>query len=88
MTQALALPAFVTGVKKNETWAVIAAEYERATEGRYWLARILEDPYQNHEEFLHCGERFEKEYYIAKIHWLRCVWRGVVRSYKEERTMS
>ena len=88
VTQALALPAFVTGVKKNETWAVIAAEDERATEGRYWLARILEDPYQNPEAFLHCGERFEKGYYIAKIHWLRCVRRGVVRSYKEERTLS
>ena len=88
VTQAVALPAFVTGVKKNTTWAVTAAEDERATEGRYWLARILEAPYQNPEEFLYCGERFEKGYYIAKIHWLRCVRRGVVRSYKEEKTVS
>ena len=27
-------------------------------------------------------------YYIAKIHWYRCVRRGVLRSYKEEREMS
>ena len=30
----------------------------------------------------------KKGYYIAKIHWLRCLRRGVVRSYKEEKTVS
>ena len=39
-------------------------------------------------EFMYCGERFEKDYYIAKIHWLRCIRRGVVRSYKEEKAVS
>jgi len=47
VTQAVTVPAFFTGVKKNTIWAVNAAEDERATEGRYWLARILEEPYQN-----------------------------------------
>lgn len=64
---------------------MIAAEDERATEGRYWLARILEDPYP--DEFLHCCERFEEGYKITKSHWLRCVRRGVARSYKEEGTI-
>ena len=86
VTQSLALPVFVTGVEKNSTWAVAAAEDERAAEGRYWLARIVEAPYQNPQEFMHCGEKFEKDFYIAKIHWLRCVRRGAIRSYKEERT--
>ena len=88
VTQALALPLFVKGVEKDSTWAVAAAEEELAAEGRYWLARIVDQPYQNPQEFMYCGERFEKDYYIAKIHWLRCIRRGVVRSYKEEKAVS
>ena len=34
---------------------------------------------------MYCGEQLGKGYYIAKIHWYRCVRRGVLRSYKEER---
>ena len=37
---------------------------------------------------MYCGEQFGKGYYIAKIHWYRCVRRGVLRSYKEEREVS
>ena len=37
---------------------------------------------------MYCGERFEKDYYIAKIYWLQCIRRGVVRSYKEEKAVS
>ena len=37
---------------------------------------------------MYCGEQFGKGYYIAKIHWYRCVRRGVLRSYKEERVVS
>ena len=37
---------------------------------------------------MYCGEQFGKGYYIAKIHWHRCVRRGVLRSYKEEREVS
>jgi len=85
VTQALALPAFVAGIEKGETWAVTAAEDARAAEGRYWLTRMVEAPHQNPQEFMYCGERIDKDYYIAKIHWLRCVRRGAVRSYKEER---
>ena len=87
-TQASALPAFVAGVKANSTWAVAAAEDSRSSEGRYWLARIIEEPYQNPQDFMYCGEQFGKGYYIAKIHWYRCVRRGVLRSYKEEREVS
>merc|ERR1712070_175579 len=85
VTQALALPAFVAGVEKGTTWAVAAAEDERAVEGRYYLAHMLEAPYQNPQEFMYCGELFDKDYYIAKIHWLRCVRRGAIRSCKEEK---
>ena len=35
-----------------------------------------------------CGEQFRKGYFIAKIHLYRCVRRGVLRSYKEERDVS
>ena len=49
------------------------------------MARMAETPYQNPQEFMYCGERIDKDYYIAKIHWLRCVRRGAIRSYKEER---
>ena len=35
VTQALALPAFVAGIEKGTTWAVAAAEDERAAEGMY-----------------------------------------------------
>ena len=88
-TQASALPAFVAGVRANSTWAVAAAaEDSRSSEGRYWLARIIEEPYQNPQDFMYCGEQFGKGYYIAKIHWYRCVRRGVLRSYKEEREVS
>jgi len=88
-TQASALPAFVAGVTANSTWAVAAAaEDSRSSEGRYWLARIIEEPYQNPQDFMYCGEQFGKGYYIAKIHWYRCVRRGVLRSYKEEREVS
>ena len=80
-TQASALPAFVAGVTANSTWAVAAAaEDSRSSEGRYWLARIIEEPYQNPQDFIYCGEQFGKGYYIAKIHWYRCVRRGVLRS--------
>ena len=34
---------------------------------------------------MYCGELINTDYCIAKIHWLRCVRRGVIRSYKEER---
>ena len=37
---------------------------------------------------MYCGEQFGKGYCIAKIHWYRCVRRGVLRSYKEEREVS
>ena len=85
VTQALALPAFVAGIEKGTTWAVAAAEDARAAEGKYWLARMVETPYQNPQEFTYCGELIDKDCYIAKIHWLRCVRRGAIRSYKEER---
>ena len=49
------------------------------------MARMAETPYQNPQEFMHCGERIDKDYYIAKIHWLRCVRRGAIQSFKEER---
>ena len=88
VTQSVALPIFAAGVEKGATWAVNAAEQERAAEGRYWLAQIQEAPHQNPQEFMHCGERFEKDYYIAEIRWLRCVRRGVVRSYKVEKERS
>lgn len=86
VTQSEALPAFVLNVHKHQFWAVTAAEDERAAEGEYWLARILDEPYQNSAEFMYAGERFETGYYVARIHWLRCVRRGVTRAYKEERT--
>jgi hypothetical protein len=90
VTQSAVLPAFVIGVNKNQTCAVTAVEDKRAAEGRYYLARIVGTPYQNPAEFMHAGERFEKDVYIAKtcakICWLRCTRRGVVRSYKEEST--
>ena len=66
MTQALALPLFVKGVEKDSTWEVAAAEEERAVEGRYWLARIVDQPYQNPQEFMYCGERFEIDYYMRR----------------------
>mgnify|MGYP003319662230 CR=1 FL=1 len=44
--------------------------------------------YQNPQDFMYCGEQFGKGYYIAKIHWYRCVRREVLRSYKEERKVS
>ena len=37
---------------------------------------------------MYCGERFEKNYCIAKIYWLRCIRRGVICSYKEEKAVS
>ena len=49
------------------------------------MARMMEAPYQNPQQFMYCGELIDKGYYIAKIHWLRCVRRGAIRSYKEER---
>ena len=88
-TQASALPAFVAGVRANSTWAVAAAaEDSRSSEGRYWLARIIEEPYQNPQDFMYCGEQLGKGYYIAKIQWYRCVRRGVLQSYKEELEVS
>ncbi len=44
----------------------------------------MEDPYQNPAEFMYKGELLETDFYIAKIHWLRCVRRGERRSYKEQ----
>ena len=88
-TQASVLPAFVAGVTENSTWAVdAAAEDSRSSGGRYWLARVIEEPYQNPQDFMYCGEQFGKGYCIAKIHWYRCARRGVLRSYKEERGVS
>ena len=49
------------------------------------MARMAETPYQNPQEFMYCGRLTDRDYYIAKIHWLRCVRRGAMRSYKEER---
>ena len=49
------------------------------------MARVVEAPYQNPQEFMYCGGRIDKGYYIAKVHWLRCVRRGAIRSYKEKR---
>ena len=37
---------------------------------------------------MYCGERFEKNCCIAKIHWLRCIRRGVICSYKEDKAVS
>jgi hypothetical protein len=88
VTQSEALPAFVLKIHKNQTWAVTAAEGERAAEANYWLARILEEPYRNPVEFMYAGEKYETGYCIAKIRWLRCVRRGVTRSYKVESTES
>ena len=42
-----------------------AAEEERAVEGRYWLDRIVEKPYQNPQNPMYCGERLKKDNYIA-----------------------
>ena len=63
VTQALALPAFVAGIEKGATWAVAAAEDARSAEGKYWLARMVETPYQNPQEFMYCGEHIDKDYY-------------------------
>ena len=72
-------------VEKGTTWAVAAAEDERAVEGRYYLVRMWEAPYQNPQEFMYCGEFFDKDCYFAKIHRLRCVHRGAIRPYKQEK---
>ena len=32
---------------------------------------------------MYCGELINTDCYIAKIHWLRCVRRGVIRPHKE-----
>jgi len=50
-----------------QTWAATAVEDERAAEERYYLAPIVEAPYQNPTESMHAGERSEKDFYIAKI---------------------
>ena len=68
VTQAIALPAFVAGIEKGATWAVAAAEDARAAEGGYWLARMVETPYQNPQEFMYCGERIDKEYTALPRH--------------------
>ena len=72
VTQALALPAFVAGIEKGTTWAVAAAEDARAAEGRYWLARMVETPYQNPQEFMYCGERIDKGYYTTLPRYTGC----------------
>mmetsp|Transcript_56368 Transcript_56368/g.112906 ORF Transcript_56368/g.112906 Transcript_56368/m.112906 type:complete len:95 (-) Transcript_56368:18-302(-) len=46
---------------------------------------MMEAPYQNPQQFMYCRELIDKDDYIATIHWLRCVRRGTIRSYKEER---
>ena len=46
---------------------------------------MMEAPYQNPQRFTCCGELIDKDYYIAKVHWLLCVRRVAIRSYKEER---
>ena len=69
----LALPAYVAGIEKGETWAVAEAKDEQAAERRYWLARMVETPYQNPQEFMYCGKRTDKDYHISNMHWLRCV---------------
>ena len=76
--------AFAAGIEKGTTQAVAAAEDERAAEGRYRMARMVEAPYQNPQEFMYCGERTDKNCCIAKVHWLRWVRRGAIRPYKEE----
>jgi hypothetical protein len=78
--------AFALSVLKSQCWAVTAAEDVRALEGAFWLARLLEEPYQNAAEFMYVGEKFESEYCIPKTHWLRCVRRGNPCAYKVERT--
>ena len=50
---------------------MVAAEAERAAEGRYWLARMMEAPHQDPQKFMYYGGLIEKNYFIAKIHWLR-----------------
>jgi hypothetical protein len=32
---------------------------------------MMEAPYQNPQQFMYCGELIDKDYYIAKVHWLR-----------------
>jgi hypothetical protein len=87
VTQALVLPAFVAGIEKGAAWAVAAAEDARAAEGRYWLARMVETPYQNPQEFMYCGERTDKDYVLHCQDTLAALRapRGAIRSYKEER---
>ena len=49
------------------------------------MARMMEAPYRNLQQFLYCGELIDKDYCISKTHCLRCVRRGAVWPYKEER---
>jgi hypothetical protein len=52
VTQELAQLAFVAGIEEITTRAVAVAEDERAAEGRYWLALMVETPHQNPQEFI------------------------------------
>ena len=49
------------------------AKDEQEAEKRYWLARMVETPYQNPQEFMYCGKRTDNDYHISNMHWLRCV---------------
>lgn len=81
-TQTQALSSFAVVLKKDQTWAVRAAEDQVASEGRYWLAQLQDNAYQNPTQFMHAGQSFEEGFFIVKIRWWQCIRRGVIRSYK------
>ena len=37
------------------------------------MASMMEAPHQKPQQFMCCGELIERDYYITKIYWLRCV---------------
>ena len=65
-TQTQALADFSLRVKRNSCWPVRVTEDQEGVEGRFWLAKIVDNPERLEESITFAGQVFNEGWIVAK----------------------
>ena len=67
--QTQALTDFSLQVRKGNTWPLRVKEYQEGEEGRFWLAKIKEDPVRLEGTMTFAGQVFKEGWIVAKAQY-------------------
>ena len=68
-TQTQALADFSIRLKRGKYWPVRADDDERAAEGPFWLAFIINEPERLAQSMTYAGQTFNEGWIVVKVKW-------------------